>query len=102
VQPFARRPPPPPFTLKEGTHPRQLRATVTGLEQAKDIGTVIGAIFKIENGTLSLAGLQDDADKPRSLAAEDDSEGFDGNPMFHYRFRKVEPQAKKAGALKVP
>jgi hypothetical protein len=74
------------FTLPEGTDPRQLRATITGGERVKDIGTVIGAIFKIENGTLSLAGLEDDA-------TSDDSEAFDGNTMFHYRFRKVGPQA---------
>ena len=94
------------FTLQEGTRPRQLRATITGCERVKDIGTVIGAIFKIENGTLSLAGLEDDAKKPLSLGdgkplfkVED---GFDGNTMFHYRFRKVEPQAKKVGAPKIP
>ena len=59
----------------------------------KDIGTVIGAIFKIENGTLSLAGLKADAKEPLSFGdgkplftVED---GFDGNTMFHYRFRKV-------------
>jgi uncharacterized protein (TIGR03067 family) len=70
------------FTMQEGTRPRQLRATITGCPQVKDIGTVIGAIFKIENKTLSLAGLEDDG-------ASDDSEAFDGNTMFHYRFRKV-------------
>ena len=63
----------------------------------KDIGKVIGAVFKIENGTLSLAGLQDGA--PSTL---DDSEAFDDNTMFHYRFRKVPPQAKTAGAPKAP
>ncbi|HEY5908204.1 MAG TPA: hypothetical protein VIZ31_09170, partial [Vicinamibacteria bacterium] len=40
------------FTLQEGTRPRQLRATITGSELVKAIGTVVGAIFKIENGTL--------------------------------------------------
>jgi uncharacterized protein (TIGR03067 family) len=83
------------FTLKEDTRPRQLRATINGGAQVKDIGRVIGAVFKIENGTLSLAGLDDDA--PSTL---DDSEAFDGNTAFHYRFRRAEPQAK-AGAPKV-
>lgn len=75
------------FTLQKGTRPRQLRATITGSALVRDIGTVIGAIFKIENGTLSLAGLGDHR-------TSDDSEAFDGNPMFHYRLRKVEPLAK--------
>jgi uncharacterized protein (TIGR03067 family) len=75
------------FTLPEGTRPRQIRATITGSAQVKDIGTVIGAIFKIENRTLSLAGLEDDG-------TPDDSAVFDGNPMFHYKFRKLEPLAK--------
>jgi hypothetical protein len=83
------------FTLREGTRPRQLRATITGSALVRDIGTVIGAIFKIENRTLSLAGLEDDG-------TSDDSAVFDGNTIFHYRFRKVEPQAKKAGAPKLP
>jgi uncharacterized protein (TIGR03067 family) len=83
------------FTLKEATRPRQLRATITGGAMANDVGRVIGAVFKIEDGTLSLAGLEGDA--PSTL---DDAEAFDGNPLFHYRLRKAEPQAKKAGAPK--
>ena len=78
------------FTLQEGTRPRQLRATITGGATANDVGKVIRAVFKIENGTLSLAGLEDDA--PSTL---DDSVAFDGNTIFHYRFRKVEPHAKE-------
>jgi uncharacterized protein (TIGR03067 family) len=71
------------FTLQEAARPRRMRATLTGLEQVKDIGTVIAAIYKIEDGTLSLAGLEDDAEKkPRSP-----DEAFEGNPMFHYRLR---------------
>ncbi len=90
------------FTLQEGTRPRQLRATITGSELVKAIGTVVGAIFKIENGTLSLAGLEDGDSNVGAPSISDDSQAFDGNRMFHYRFRKVEPQAKKAGAPKVP
>ena len=80
------------FTLQEGTRPRQLRATITG-SAGPGIGTVVGAIFKIENGTLSLAGLEDEG-------PSGDSEVFDGNRMFHYRLRKVEPQVQKAGTLR--
>ena len=90
------------FTLQEGTRPRQLRATITGSELVQAIGTVVGAIFKIENGTLSLAGLEDGNLNAGAPSTSDDSQAFDGNKMFHYRFRKVELQAKKAGAPKVP
>jgi hypothetical protein len=82
------------FTLKKGTRPQQLHATITsGGPAGNDIGKVIGAVFKIENGTLSLAGIEDDA--PSTV---DDSEAFDRNPMFHYRLRRVDPQSKKAGS----
>ena len=83
------------FTLKEGTRPRQLHATLTGSPQGKDIGRVIGAVVKVENCTLSLAGLKDGA--PSIL---DEAEAFDENPMFHYRFRRGEAKAKKAAAPK--
>lgn len=109
------------FTLQEGTRPQQLRATITGCELARDIGTVIGAIFKIEDGTLSLAGIEDDDQGPPQIFGDgkspfkledgsvglckpstpDESEAFDGNTMFHYRFRKVEPQPKNGEAPKI-
>jgi hypothetical protein len=53
------------------------------------------ATFKVENGVLSLAGLEDDA--PSTL---DDAEAFERNTAFHYRLRKVSPGAKTACALK--
>jgi hypothetical protein len=98
------------FTLQEGTRPQRLRATITGCERETDIGTEIGAYFKIVDGTLSLAGIEDDAQEPRNsfldgkplFGIEDGSVGvcapspdgpevFEGNSMFHYRFRKVKP-----------
>ncbi len=105
------------FTLREGTSPQQLRATITDCERTKDIGTVIGAIFKIEDGTLSLAGIEDDAQEllqtfgdgkslfkieggDPNVCGPDGSEAFEGNTMFHYKFRKVQPQTKKAAAPK--
>jgi uncharacterized protein (TIGR03067 family) len=83
------------FTLKKGTRPQQLHATITGGGPGNDVGRVIGAVFKIENGTLSLAGIEDDA--PSTL---DDAEAFDHSTSFHYRFRKVDPGAKTACTLK--
>lgn len=100
------------FTLVEGTSPRQLRATITGCERAKDIGKVVEAIFKIEEGTLSLAGFEGEAiEPPKDFGngklifeigdgsvnlcipnAPGGSDAFSGNSMFHYKFRKAPPQ----------
>ena len=80
------------FTLKKDTRPQQLHATITGGGPAgNDIGRVVGAFVKIENGTLSLAGLDDDA--PSTV---DDAEAFDRNRIFHYRLRRVDPKTKAA------
>ena len=49
------------FTLPPGSDPQQLRATIK--EGSGHIGRVIFAIFKIEDGTLTLAE-DDDSDKP--------------------------------------
>jgi hypothetical protein len=81
------------FTLKKDARPQQLHATITGGGPGNDIGRMVGAFFKIENGTLSLAGLEDDA--PSTV---DDAEAFDRNRIFHYRLRRVDPKAKKAVA----
>lgn len=100
------------FTLQEGTSPQRLRATITGCELATDIGKVIGAIFKIEDGTLSLAGFEDDDQGPPKVFGDGSSpfklgdgslqsDGFAGNPRFHYRFRKVQPQPR-TGEAKPP
>ena len=77
------------FTLPAGTNPQQLRATLTGLPPESDrvssmeIGEVVPAIFKIEDGTLILA------DPP-----SDDSKPFEATKRFHYKLRKVQPQKK--------
>lgn len=55
------------FTLPAGTDPQQLRATIRdcGGEPPKPIGKVVLTIFKIEDGTLTLANYGDlDADEP--------------------------------------
>jgi hypothetical protein len=78
------------FTLREGTRPRQLHATITGCEAPSCVGTAVGAIFEIEDGTLSLAGLKNEG-----------PQAFEGNTIFHYRFRKVAPLPTEGGAPRV-
>jgi uncharacterized protein (TIGR03067 family) len=110
------------FTLPAETNPRQLRATITGCQRTNDIGAVIGAIFKIEDGVLTLAGIQDrdqeppesfGEDKPqfkievgtfnlvgRKLSAPAGSEAFEGNTMFRYDLKRVQPQGKQPDSPK--
>ena len=73
------------FTLPPETDPQQLRATITAFTNssgAMDIGEVISAIYKIEDGTLDLT------EEPRKMAnGEEDA-------RFHFKFRQVQPQKK--------
>lgn len=75
------------FALPAGKNPKQLHATIKGCprSQADSIGKVVRTLFKIEDGTLTLATLGDGADETSS--------GFEsaGN---RYELRKVEPQGK--------
>jgi uncharacterized protein (TIGR03067 family) len=70
------------FTLPAGTNPRQLHATIKECSPPSDsaIGTVVYAIFKIEDGTLTLADGSDEP--PKSF--EDASS--------RYTVKKVQPQ----------
>jgi uncharacterized protein (TIGR03067 family) len=77
------------FTLPAGTNPQQLRATLTGYQPTNDIGTrdiglVIGAIFKIEEGTLTLAASGNGGEEPPKT--------FDD--ATRYVLKKVQPQKK--------
>lgn len=62
------------FTLPEGTDPRQLQATITDCwpPTKNSIGTVVFAIFKLEDGILTLAEV-DGSDKPPESFASDSS-----------------------------
>jgi len=78
------------FTLPAGTEPQQLHATIKECSPPSNIaiGTVVFAIFKIEDGTLLLA--EDDmSDKPPKTFAGASS---------RYNVKKVQPQKKKAEA----
>jgi len=75
------------ITLPAGKDPKQLHATIKGCppSQADSIGKVVRAFFKIEDGTLTLATIGDDAEEtPKSFAAAG----------TRYELRKVQPQKK--------
>ena len=76
------------FTLPAGTDPRQLHATIKECSPPSDgaIGTVVFAIFKIEDGTLTLADFDPSGGPPES---------FD-RAATRYVVKKVQPQEKKA------
>ena len=76
------------FTLPVGTDPQQLHATIKDCSPPSNnaTGTVVFAIFKIEDGTLTFA--EDDmSDKPPKT--------FD-NASSRYVVKKVQPQKKNA------
>jgi uncharacterized protein (TIGR03067 family) len=77
------------ITLPAGKDPKQLHATIKGgpPSQGVSIGQVVRAFFKIEDGTLTLATIGDDA--------EETPKGFDAAGT-RYELRKVQPQKKNA------
>jgi len=78
------------MTVPAGKNPKQLHATIKGgpPSQASSIGTVVVAIFKIEDGTLTLATGNGDGEAPKSFEATGD------NGLNRYELRKVQPQKK--------
>ena len=79
------------FTLPAGTDPQQLHATIKDCSppSTNAIGTVVFAIFKIEDGTLTLA--EDDmSDMPPKTFA---------NASSRYSVKKVHPQKESAQPL---
>lgn len=76
------------ITLPAGTDPKQLHATIKSCakSQAESIGKVVGAIFKIEGGTLTLAAYAMPGEPPKT---------FDGG-MSRYVLKKVPPRRKNA------
>ena len=74
------------FTLPAGTDPRQLHATIKDCSPPTNnsVGKVVFAIFKIEDGTLTLA--EDDmSDEPPKTFSTNSS---------CYHLKKVQPQKK--------
>ena len=80
-------------TLPAGKDPKQLHATIKGCppSQADSIGQVVRAFFKIEDGTLTLATIGDDA--------EETPKGFEAAGT-RYELRKVQPQKKNVQPAK--
>jgi uncharacterized protein (TIGR03067 family) len=79
------------ITLPADTDPKQLHATIKGCppSQASSIGQVVGAIFKIEDGTLILATRGGGAEEtPKSFEATEEK------GLTRYELRKVQPQKK--------
>ena len=78
------------FTLPAGTYPQQLQATIKDCPQpCDDIGKVVFAIFKIEDGTLTLVGIQASAVEPPKTFGE--IPGFEDNRIFRYKLKKAQP-----------
>ena len=80
------------FTLPAGTDPKQLHATIKDCpDNAKDsIGKVVLAIFKIEDGTLTLAGIRTPDSAPEPPINFDSENTISGR----FELRKVQPQKK--------
>lgn len=79
------------FTLPAGTEPKQLRATIKDAPQPNDIiGAVVVAIYKIEDGTLTLALNQEDPERlpPKTFPSDDTW------PFSSYVLKKVQLQPK--------
>ena len=75
------------FALPAGTDPQQLHATIKDSSPPTNgIGQVVLAIFKIEDGTLTLAVEGDEPPKT-----------FDGTSA-RYNLKKVQPQRRKVEA----
>jgi uncharacterized protein (TIGR03067 family) len=75
------------IALPAGKDPKQLHATIKACprSQADSIAKVVRAFFKIEDGTLTLATIGDDA--------EETPKGFEAAGT-RYELRKVQPQKK--------
>jgi hypothetical protein len=71
------------FTLPAGTDPQQIHATIQRARNPGLIGTVVDAIFKMEDGTLTF--LVGEEELPKS---------FEAKKASSYAFRKVQPQKK--------
>jgi|SRR5678815_152810 uncharacterized protein (TIGR03067 family) len=78
------------FTLPAGTDPKQLHATIKDCADKDSIGKVVFAIFKIEDGTLTLAGIRTPDSAPEPPVDFDSEETMSGR----FELRKVQPQKK--------
>lgn len=88
------------FTLPAGKYPQQLHATIKDCpEPCDDAGKVVFAIFKIEDGTLTLAGIQSTAKEPPKTFGE--IPGVEDNSIFRYKLKKAPPSMLREEFQKV-
>ena len=80
------------ITLPAGKDPKQLHATIKHSAPPEESnGKVVVAIFKIEDGTLTLAAGGDGSEgTPKSFEATEDQ------GLTRYELRKVQPQKKNS------
>ncbi len=81
------------MTVPSGKDPKQLHATIKDCpkSQADSLGQVVVSIFKIEDGTLTLASGNGDGEAPKS---------FEATGLNRYELRKVQLQKKNAESPK--
>ena len=81
------------MAVPAGKNPKQLHATIKACprSQADSIGQVVVAIFKIEDGTMTLATGNGDGEAPKSFEAAEN----------RYELRKVPPQKKNPEPPKI-
>ena len=85
------------FTQPGGTDPKQLHATIKDCAagQESSVGKVVVAMYKIEDGTLTLVALgDDDEERPKSFEAAQDK------GLSRYELWKVQPQKKNTAPPK--
>jgi uncharacterized protein (TIGR03067 family) len=78
--------------LPAGKDPKQLHATIKGAPrgQADSVGKVVGAIFKIEDATLTIVASGSLEEMPKSFEASETQN------LSRYELRKAEPQKNTA------
>ena len=79
------------ITLPADTDPRQVHATIEDCApgQESSVGKVVVAIYKIEDGKLTLAAVGEGTDETRKTFEAAEDEGW-----TRYELRKVQPQKK--------
>lgn len=87
------------FTLPAGTDPQQLHATIIkdSSPQQADIGTVVVAIFKIEDGTLTLAVIEDyEGPPPNPVPTDSDWTSIESDwTIDRYYLKRAQLQENK-------
>ena len=80
------------IALPAGKDPKQLHATIKSCPpaQADSIGKVVGAIFKIEDGSLTLAAYDISSEPPKTFSSG----------TSQYVLKQMQPRKKDAGPPK--